>query len=137
MVCVKVGMIELIKDKYLTWRTGLNKQDRDWYKWQGGHIIKRATTIEDMFTHFKYILPVSTNIFDLNDPFGWNPNKEFKQYMYPNRTLGDNTVYYFARGYRDKWDGKFHLNDLRHDQDQVFVATNNSKDALMIALKYS
>jgi hypothetical protein len=87
--------------------------------------------------HFKYILPVSTNIFDLNEPFGWNPNKEFRQYMYPNRTLGDNTVYYFARGYRDPWDGRFHLNDFRHEQDQVFVATNNSKDALMIALKYS
>jgi hypothetical protein len=130
-------MIEYIKDKYLTWRTGLNKQDRDWYKWQGGHIVNRATTIENMFMHFKYILPVSTNIFDLNEPFGWYPNKEFKQYMYPNRTLGDNTVYYFARGYRDPWDGKFHLNDMRHEQDQVFVATNNSKDALMIALKYS
>lgn len=29
-------MIDRIIDKYLTWRTGLNKQDRDWYKWQGG-----------------------------------------------------------------------------------------------------
>ena len=130
-------MIEYIKDKYLTWRTGLNKQDRDWYKWQGGHIVNRATTIENMFMHFKYIIPVSTNVFDLNHPFGWVPCEDFKQYMYPNRTLGDNTVYYFARGYRDPWDGKFHLNDLRHEQDQVFVATNNSKDAIMIALKYS
>ena len=130
-------MIELIKDKYLTWRTGLNKQDRDWYKWQGGHIVNRATTIENMFMHFKHILPVSTQIYDISHPFGWVPCEDFKQYLYPSRALGDNTVYYFARGYRDPWDGRFHLNDLRHEQDQVFVATNNSKDAMMIALKYS
>lgn len=130
-------MIERIKDKYLTWRTGLNKQDRDWYKWQGGHIIQRSTTIEDMFIHFKYIIPVTTNVFDLDEPFGWVPCEDFKQYLYPNRALGDNTVYYFARGYRCRRDGKFHLNDMWHEQDQVFVATNNSKDAMMIALKYS
>jgi hypothetical protein len=130
-------MIEWVKDRYLTWRTGLNKEDRDWYKWQGGHIVNRATTIENMFMHFDHIIPVSTKIFDLSYPFGWVPCEDFKQYLYPARELGDNTVYYFARGYRDPWDGKFHLNDMRCEQDQVFVATNNSKDAVMIALRYS
>lgn len=130
-------MFEKIKDWYLTWRTGLNKQDRDWYKWQGGHIISRATTVENMFMHFKYIIPVTTDVFDLDEPFGWYPCEDFKQYLYPSRALGDNTVYYFARGYRDPWDGKFHINDMRHDQDQVFAATNNSKDAIMITLKFS
>jgi hypothetical protein len=130
-------LIDYIKDKWLTWRTGLNKEDRDWYKWQGGHIVNRATTIENMFMHFEYIIPVSTKIYDLNYPFGWVPCDDFKQYLYPARALGDNTVYYFARGYRDPRDGRFHLNDLRHEQDQVFVATNNSKDAVMIALKYA
>jgi hypothetical protein len=130
-------MIEYIVDKWLTWRTGLNKEDRDWYKWQGGHIVERATTIENMFMHFKHIIPVSTKIYDLNYPFGWVPCEDFKQYLYPNRALGDNTVYYFARGYRDQWDGKFHLHDIRAEQDQVFVATNNERDAIMIALKYS
>jgi hypothetical protein len=135
-VAVEVVMIEWIVDRYLTWRTGLNKQDRDWYKWQGGHIVQRSGTIENMFMHFKYIIPVSTYVFDLSEPFGWIPCEDFKQYLYPARALGDNTVYYFARGYRDKWDGKFHLNDMWHEQDQVFVATNNEKDAVMIALKY-
>lgn len=130
-------MIEWIKDRYLTWRTGLNKVDRDWYKWQGDYIVKRATTVENMFMHFEHIIPVSTKIFDLSYPFGWVPCEDFQQYTYPNRELGDNTVYYFARGYRDPWDRQFHLNDLRAEQDQVFVATNNSKDAVMIALKYS
>ena len=87
--------------------------------------------------NFEYILPVSTNIFHLDEPFGWTPCKDFKQYMYPNRALGDCAVYYFARGYRDEWDVRFHLNDMRPEQDQVFVATNNGVDAMMIALKYS
>ena len=130
-------MIEWIVDRYLTWRTGLDKQQRVWRKWQEENIVLGASTIENMFMHFKHIVPVSIRIFDLDEPFGWLPCEDFRQYQYPNRALGDNTVYYFARGYRDEWDGKFHLNDLRHDQDQVFVATNNDVDAMLIALKYS
>jgi len=130
-------MIEYIKDKYLTWRTGVDKQTRDHRKWYDETVVQRASTIENMFMNFKYILPVSTNIFDFSEPFGWYPNKEFRQYMWPNRKLDDCSVYYFARGYRDKWDGKFYMNDLRHDEDQVFVATNNEVDAMMITLKYS
>lgn len=130
-------MIEYIKDKWLTWRTGVDKQTRDHRKWYEETVVHRAGTIENMFMNFKYILPVSPDIFYDTDLFGWVPTDEFRQYMYPNRDLGDCSVYYFARGYRDQWDGKFHLNDLRGDQDQVFVATNNEADAMMILLKYS
>lgn len=130
-------MIEYIKDRYLTWRTGLDKPTREWRKWYDGTVVHRAGTIENMFMHFRYILPVTTNIFDDSEPFGWVPCEDFLQYMHPNRALGDCAVYYFARGYRDEWDGKFHLDELRSEADQVFVATNNSKDAMMIALKYS
>lgn len=130
-------LIEYIKDKYLTWRTGLDKQERAWKKWSDENIVYRAATIENRFMHFKYIIPVSTDIFDFDEPFGWFPRKDFQQYLYPNKELDDCSVYYFARGYRDQWDGEFHLNDMRHDQDQVFVATNNEVDAMMIALKYS
>jgi hypothetical protein len=128
---------DYIVDKWLTWRTGLSKQDRAWKQWHDENIVYRADTIENMFMNFKHIIPVTTDIFNMREPFGWVPSRAFKQYMYPNRELGDNAVYYFARGFRDQWDGRFHLNDLRHEQDQVFVATNNDRDALMIALKYS
>ena len=130
-------MIEYCKDKYLIWRTGLDKETRDYIKWREETIVQRASTIENMFMNFKYIIPVSTNIFNHSEPFGWTPCKEFRQYIYPSRALGDNTEYFFARGYRDEWDGKFHLNDMRPGQDQVFVATNNEVDAMMMALKYS
>jgi hypothetical protein len=130
-------IIEYIVDKYLSCRTGLGKQERLWRKWQEETIVRRASTIENMFMNFKYILPVSDMIFNHAEPFGWVPCRDFQQYMYPARDLDNCTVYCFARGYRDKWDGQFHLNDLRHEQDQVFVATNNERDAIMIALKYS
>ncbi len=130
-------MIEYIKDKWLTWHTGLDKTTRNHRKWYEETVIQSAGTIENMFMNFKHIVPVSTNIFDFDEPFGWCPCKDFKQYLYPNRQLGDCSVYYFARGYRDQWDGRFHLNDIRHEQDQLFVATNNDRDAIMIALKYS
>ena len=130
-------MIEFIKDKWLTWHTGKDKQTRDYNQWFDATVIRRATTIENMFMNFKHIVPVSTQIFDLDEPFGWIPCRGFEQYLYPNRALSDCAVYYFARGYRDPWDGRFHLNDIRHEQDQVFVATNNERDAIMIALTYS
>lgn len=130
-------MINYIKDKWLTWRTGLDQQERAWNTWRDQNIVQCAHTIENMFMHFEYILPVSTSILDDSDPFGWVPCVEFMQYLYPARSLGNNAVYFFARGYRDPWDGHFHINDLRHEQDQVFVATNNPKDAIMIALRWS
>jgi hypothetical protein len=125
-----------IKDKWLTWRTGLSKQERDWRKWQEENIVRRANTIENMFMNFKYILPVSTKIFDHNEPHGWVPNKDFQQYMYPRRDLDNCTVYHFARGEKNRWDGCFHFNEFSGG-DQVFVGTNNDKDAVLIALKYS
>ena len=129
-------MFDYIKDRWLTWRTGLKKQDREFSKWVEETVVQNAPTIENMFMNFKFILPVSTQIFDHNEPFGWVPNKEFKQYMYPNREVSDSAIYYFARGYKDQWDGKFHFCDMR-GSDQVFVATNNERDAIMIALRWS
>lgn len=129
-------MLDYIKDKWLTWTTGLNKQDREYKKWVEETVVQNASTIENMFMNFKFILPVSTQIFDHNHPFGWVPNEEFRQYMYPNREPSDSAVYYFARGYRYRPDGEFRLNEMSGD-DQVFVATNNEQDAIMIALKWS
>lgn len=127
---------EKVTDWWLTWRTGKDRQQREWEAWQEVTVVSRASTIENMFMNFKHIIPVTTNIFDLDEPFGWAPCADFKQYLYPTRKLGNNAVFYFARGYRDRWDKRFHLNDMQHEEDQVFVATNNDRDALMIALKY-
>jgi predicted ribosome-associated RNA-binding protein Tma20 len=89
-----------------------------------------------MFTNFKYIIPVTSEIFDYQEPFSWVPCEDFEQYMYPRRDLDNCAVYHFARGSRDQWDGLFHLDDCFGEGDQVFVATNNNEDAMMISLKY-
>jgi len=127
---------EKVTDRYLTWRTGKDKQQRDWEAWVKVTVVSRANTVENMFMNFKHIIPVSTDIFDLDEPFGWSPSDDFDQYLYPQRPLGENTVWYFARGYKCPWDKRFHINDMRAEEDQVFVATNNDRDAIMIALKY-
>lgn len=124
-------------DRYLTWRTGWNKEYRDLHKWNEQNVVQHANTIENKFMHFKYIIPVSTAIFCESSPLGWNPSSEFRGYLYPQRALGDNAVYAFERGYWDQWDGRFHISEIGGNRDQVFVATNNKEDAMMIALKYS
>ncbi len=132
-----MDLLELIKDKYLTWRTGKNKQLRTWEKWRDETIVFRAGTVENMFMNFKHIIEVDPDkIFDLDEPFGWNTKAEFDQFQYPHRELGNNTVWYWCRCTKNQWDGKLHFDEMG-GSDYLFVATNNDKDAIIIALKYS
>ncbi len=129
-------IIEQIKDWYLTWRTGKDKQLRDWEKWRDETIVVRASTVENMFMNFKHIIEVDPDkIFDLDEPFGWYTKDDFDQYLYPTRKLGDNTVWNWCRCTKNQWDGKLHFDEIG-GRDRLFVATNNDQDAIMIALKY-
>lgn len=132
------GIIDALQDRYLTWHTGMGQEDREFRQWADRTVVHNATTVENMFQNFRHIVPVSTDIFDLDEPFGWTPCPEFREFLYPQRPLGSNAVYYFARGYRDVWDGRFHISDFGGaEQDQVFVATNSDQDAMIIALRWS
>jgi hypothetical protein len=130
-------VLESLQDQYLTWHTGRAREDREFRQWADCTVVQNATTIENMFQNFRHIVPVSTRVFDLDEPFGWIPCPEFREFLYPTRPLGHNAVWYFARGFRDAWDGRFHISDLRAEQDQVFVATNSDQDAVIIALRWS
>ena len=129
-------MIEWIKDKYLTWRTGKDKAQRDWETWYEVNVVYRAATISNMFMNFEHIIEVDPNKFMVEDPFAWSPCEDAKQYFWPARELGNNAVWRFERVSWDRWGQQWYVNGLG-DEDKVFVATNNSKDAVMIALKYS
>jgi hypothetical protein len=59
VVLVGVVMIELIKDKWLTWRTGKDKAQREWEAWYEENVVYRARTIDNMFQHFKHVIEVS------------------------------------------------------------------------------
>lgn len=127
---------ERIVDWYLTRKTGKDKAQREWEAWYEVNVVYRASTIENMFMNFKHIIEVNPDTFFQFDPFAYVPCEDAKQYLWPRRELGNNAVWRFERVRKDRWDNRWHIDEMGGG-DKVFVATNNDKDAMMIALKYS
>lgn len=127
---------EDIKDRYLTWRTGFTKSEREYHAWYYSNVNRCANTIQQMFGNFQYIIDVDPDRFlDFSDPFGYYPVESAKQYFWPQRSLGNNCFWTIERVMRDPWTSDWHLNSLG-GEDHVFVATNSESDAIMIALKW-
>jgi hypothetical protein len=132
-----MNLLGRIKDWYLTRKTGKTKAEREWEAWYEQNVNYRATRIKDMFKNFEHIIVVDSNKFFQFDPFVWVPTEEAKQYFWPDRPLGENAVWRFERVMKTPstaWE--WEINELG-GADTVFVATNNGKDAIMIALKYT
>ena len=127
---------ERIVDWYLTRKTGYTKEQREYKAWHERNVVYRASTVENMFMNFKHIIIVNPDRFFQHDPFTWVPTEDAKQYLWPARPLGEHCVWEFARVRKDQWDGRWHLDEMGGG-DKVFVATNNERDAIMIALKYA
>ena len=129
-------MKEWIVDKWLTWRTGKDRAQREWEAWYEVNVVYRASTIENMFMNFKHVIPVDSHKFlDWAEPFAWVPCDDAQQYFWPHRELGNNAVWRFERVRKDQWDHRWHIDEMG-GEDRVFIATNSDKDAMMIALKY-
>ena len=97
-------MIEWIKDKWLTWRTGKDRATREWEAWYEANVVYRASNIPNMFMHFKYVIVVNPNkFFDLCEPFDYVPCDEARQYFWPARDLGNNAVWRFERVMWNQW----------------------------------
>ena len=128
---------EHIQDRWITWRTGKDKAQRDWEAWYEVNVNYRATRINDMFKHFKHVIIVDLDKFvDHNEPFSWVPNADAKQYFWPQRPLGENAVWRFERVINfPSTNNTWEVNDFG-GEDKIFVATNSDEDAVMIALKY-
>ena len=125
-----------LKQRYLTWKTGKTEEERAWIAWYEENVVYRASTIENMFMHFKHVIKVSPEKFFQFDPFTWVPCEDAKQYFWPQRELGNNAVWRIERVRKDQWDNRWHLDEMG-GSDSVFVATNSEKDAIMISLKYA
>lgn len=126
-----------IVERYLTWKTGKDKSQREWEAWYEQNVNYRATRIKDMFKNFKHVIIVKPDKFFQFDPFAWVPCEDAKQYFWPARPLGENGVWRFERVINcpaTAWE--WEINELG-GEDTVFVATNNDRDAMMIALKYA
>ena len=128
---------ERAKDRWITWRTGKDRAERDWEAWYEVNVNYRATRISDMFKNFKHIIIVDVDKFvDHNEPFTWVPNKDAKQYFWPQRPLGENAVWRFERVINfPSTNNTWEVNGFG-GEDKIFVATNSDEDAVMIALKY-
>lgn len=130
-------LINLIKDKYLTWKTGISAEERAYREWYEQTVVYKASTAEDMFKNFKYVIIVDyEKIFEWWHPFGIPVVDDAKQYFYPRRLQGECAVYRILRGERDPYDNRFHITDFG-SEDRVYVATNNERDAVMLSLKYA
>lgn len=131
-------IIDKLKDRYITWRTGKNKQQREWEAWYEDNVNYRATRIKDMFKKFEHVIIVNPDKFFSHEEMGWwIPCQDAKQYFHPQRTLGDNAVWRFERVIKyPSTSNEWEVNELG-GSDTVFVATNNREDAIMIALKYA
>lgn len=134
---MKTTLKEYLVDRYLTWRTGDDKATREWKAWYETNVNYRATRINDMFKNFKYVILVDIDKFvDHSEPFTWVPNKDARQYFWPQRELGNNAVWRFERVIRyPSTNNEWEVNGIG-GEDHIFVATNNDRDAMMITLKY-
>jgi hypothetical protein len=127
---------EYLVDKWLTWRTGNDKSTREWQAWYESNVNYRASDITDMFKNFKHVIEVDLDKFvNHSEPFTWVPNNDAKQYFWPARPLGENAVWRFERVSWNEWDHRWHINGI-FGEDRIFVATNNDRDAILIAMKY-
>ena len=110
-------------------------------EWDAEHIDRHAGNVRAALFGFDHIIEVRWHkIFTAdykhthrNPP--WKLKDEFvTEYTYPFRELGQHSVIMEMRGvYDDK--NIFVRNEF--GGDGVFVGTNNSADAVMLALKYS
>ena len=130
-------MWKWLTEKYLTWKTGISTEDRAYREWYDQTVVYRASTAEDMFKNFKHVITVDyQKIFIWWHPFGVPLVNDATQYFWPAKPTGECAVYRILRGEKDPYDNRFHITDFG-GEDRVYVATNNSKDAMMIALKYA
>lgn len=127
-----------VMDWYLTRKTGKRREDREYESWLAHNVNRRASQIRHgIFQHFRHVIVVNPDkFFDLQEPFSWVPCQDARQYMWPERALGDNMVWLFERVTHSDYENDWVINALG-DRDLVFVATNNDSDAAMLAIKYS
>lgn len=131
-----MNITEYIKDRYLTWRTGKDRAQREWEAWYNTNVNWRANDITNMFENFKHVIEVDTIKFLWDGGLGWVPHPDARQYFWPQRPLGENCVWRFERVVCSHSDKRWYLTGIA-GEDKVFVATNSDEDAIMIKLKWA
>jgi hypothetical protein len=129
-------LLDDIKDRWITWRTGKDRTQREWEEWYNTNVNWRAYNITNMFENFKHVIEVDPNIFLWDAGLDWVPHPDAIHYFWPQRPPGKNCVWRLERVVRSQWDNRWHLTGIG-GEDRVFVATNSDEDAIMITLKWT
>ena len=132
-----MNLKERLVDWYLTRKTGKTKDEREWEVWYRQNVNLHSRRIKDMFAKFQYVIVVDPEKFFSFDPFAWVVTKDAQQYFWPKCPMMESAVWRCERviNYASTtWE--WEVNELG-GEDTVFVATNNERDAVMIALRWS
>ncbi len=102
-------------------------------EWHDKNTSTSADNIRDYFHGLEYIVELD---WEKVYASGWILLKDIRiKYCYPSRQLEDQTIFTCVRGTPTNDSRIFALNEI-FGGDRVFAATNNEKDAIMLALKY-
>jgi len=132
-----VNLTERIVDWYLTRKTDKSKDQREYESWYRQNVNLHTNRIKDMLANFQYVIVVDPEKFFTFDPLTWVVTKDAQQYFWPDCQLDKSAVWIFERvlnGPSTNWE--WEISELG-GEDRVFVATNNEKDAIMIALRWA
>ena len=133
-----MGLIEHVKDRWLTWRTGYTREERLFRAWYDDTVNWRASDITDMFKNFQHVIDVDWNKFITDGGMGCPvPVPDARQYFWPRRPLETTCVWRIERVTWNESDHRWHLTEIGADCDKVFVATNSDADAVMIKLRWT
>ena len=105
------------------------------HQWFREHVSIRAPSVNTKYSKFKHIIPIDYYKCHVDEGPHVSLVEDLKIYMYPNRSLDDCTIFTLERGYWDNYNNDFIFNEFGGG-DQSFAITNNSRDAIMISLKY-
>jgi len=130
-------LLKSVKERFLTWHTGLDTQTREYQEWEQSVVNRRADYVDTFFYGFTHIIALDYyKVYSNPDPFyGHTPTYDFLSYMYPNREGSTDRCYYHI--FRGNWENdRFYITDFGCG-DQLFVGTNSAEDAVQLALRYA
>lgn len=119
-------------------KVGITPEQRVWLNWYDLNVNRRAGTVQQVYAKFDHIIEVDHKTFLCQDFSPWHPVQEFDGLRFPARQLDECAVWDWFRGEWEQHDSfcrVFRINDFTGG-DHVFVATNNQRDAVWIALKW-
>lgn len=134
-----MNIFSRIKERYMDWRYPTTKHQRRLEAWLRPRIFYPGRTPKEYFCGFKFVVRVNyDSVYSgpYDGMFGRSMCQDFKAYLYPTRSFEEGPcIALIDRGLWNKYTGEFEFNGLGGD-DEMFVATNNEDDVIMLALRF-